>query len=521
MRSDKLDAIFCQSVLVSGGKARDDGDIVVFEIAQRGFRYCRARLLVSESSVQTIEHNSSAFAPAAVSTATLPRIAPPDSAAPALGRPRPHAADRERLIAAVVGRVFGKGDAEYGRYGLDRPQGDPGPRLADFLFAVEEEPHLPDDVFGGLRWGGQFVYITSDRRRASDVLDRFGQRGFVAVRGPEMVRIGAWGLPIPYWSKKVYFFVARKVFLIRPREITDRFTYHVQLVDDPSPGRTAAPAEQAGKGGLIVQKEIPSLDRVIGRLRARFTDLPLAVLEKRALNFTEKIFPLFLTREAALLKVLERELPPEYAMRFPRVLDLDKDSRGYVRRLWMNWLRNGRGGGEPLSQLEFARQSADLLCVLHEKVGIIHLDLRLDNFVITEHGVGFVDFGSAVRETENIRGNPLLSTLFDELMRTSQIQRMLERMKTSGSVTSHVINDAHHKVDKAVDLFYLAVQLNCPHANPDLRDLIRFDPKSREAIAIARLTQDILKPADPPNPPYRTARDLLNGVLAIEHELAN
>jgi hypothetical protein len=506
------------SSLVSGVKARDDRDIVVFEIAQRGFRFCRARLLVSESSVQTLENDTSPFAPAAVSTASPPRIVPPDSAAPAIGRPRPRAADRERFIAAVVARVFENGDAEYGQYGPDRPQGDPGPRLADFLFAVEEEPHLPDDVFGRLRWGGQFVYVTSDRRRASDVLDRFGQRGFVAVRGPEMIRIGAWGLPIPYWSKKIYFFIARKVFLIRPREITDRFTYHVQLVEDPSPRRTASPAEQAG---LIVQKEIPSLERVIGRLRARFTDLPLAVLEKRAMNFTEKIFPLFLTREAALLKVLERELPPEYAMRFPRVLDLDKDSRGYVRRLWMNWLRNGRGAGAPLTQLEFARQSADLLCVLHEKVGIIHLDLRLDNFVITEHGVGFVDFGSAVRETENIRGNPLLSTLFDELMRTSQIQRMLERMKTSGSVTSQVINDAHHKVDKAVDLFYLAVQLNCPHANPDLRDLIRFDPKSREALAIAKLTRDILTPADPKNPPYRTARDLLNGVLAIEHDLGN
>jgi hypothetical protein len=468
--------------------------------------------------VQTLENNSTSFTPAAAS-ASPPRIAPPNSAAPALGRARPFAADRETFIAAVAKRAFGKSDAEFSHYGPNKLTAIPGPKLADYLFAVEEESHLPDDVFGRLRWGGQFIYITQDRRRAGDVLDRFGQRGFVAVRGPEMVRVGAWGLAIPYLSKKVYFFVARKVFLIRPREITDRFTYHVQLVEDPALHASAFGEWQNDQGGLIVQKEIPSLERVIGRLRARFTDLPLAVLEKRAMNFTEKIFPLFLTREAALLKVLERELPPEYAMRFPRVLDLDKDSRGYVRRLWMNWLRVGRGPHQPLSQLEFAHQSADLLCVLHEKVGIIHLDLRLDNFVITEHGVGFVDFGSAVRETENIRGNPLLATLFDELMRTSQIQRMLERMKTSGLVTSSVINDAHHKVDKAVDLFYLAVQLNSPHINPDLRDLIRFDPGSVEAEALAKLTQDILRPADPKNPPYRTARDLLNGIIAIERDL--
>jgi hypothetical protein len=475
-------------------------------------RFRRARLLLKELSVSTLEHHPSSFASAAVSPAPPPLHAPLGPVVPAVGRPALTAADRARFVAAVAARAFGEAGGEYGRWGPDRPEADPEARLADFLFAVEDEPHLPDDVFGRLRWGGQFVYICRDRQRANDLVDRFGQRGFMAMRGPEMLRVGAWGLPIPYWSKKLYFFVARKVFLIRPREITDRFTYHVQLVESGH-----AHSGSAEEGGLIVQKEIPSLERVIGRLRARFTDLPLSVLEKRAMNFTEKIFPLFLTREAALLKVLERELPPEYSLRFPRVLDLDKDSRGYVRRLWMNWLRNGSDrGGRQLSHLEFARQSAELLCVLHEKVGIIHLDLRLDNFVITENGVGFVDFGSAVRETENIRGNPLLSTLFDELMRTSQIQRMLERMKTSGLVTSQVINNAHHKVDKAVDLFYLAVQLNSPHANPDLRDLIRYDPRSAEAKAIAKLTQDILTPADPQNPPYRTARDLLNGILAIQ-----
>ncbi len=118
------------------------------------------------------------------------------------------------------------------------------------------------------------------------------------------------------------------------------------------------------------------------------------MIERRARNFTEKIFPLFLTREAAMLKVLERNLPPEYVGRFPRCLAVERDARGYVQRLWMNWLRNA---GEPLSQIEFATQFAELLQVLHDRVGIVHLDLRLDNVVITEQGVGFVDFGSAVR----------------------------------------------------------------------------------------------------------------------------
>jgi serine/threonine protein kinase len=181
----------------------------------------------------------------------------------------------------------------------------------------------------------------------------------------------------------------------------------------------------------------------------------------------------------------------------------------------MNWLRASAPGGRVLSQLEFARQAADLLHVIHEKVGIIHLDLRLDNFVITQQGVGFVDFGSAVRVGENIQGNPLLATIFEELMRTSQIQRMLEKMTLNGAVTSPILNDAYGKVDKAVDLFYLAVQINSPLSNPDFRGLISFDPDSEEATALAHVTNEVLKPADPSNPHIKTAQDLLHAIRGI------
>ena len=111
-----------------------------------------------------------------------------------------------------------------------------------------------------------------------------------------------------------------------------------------------------------------------------------------------------------MLKILERDLPKEFRDRVPRVLDLEQDGRGYVHRMWMTWLR--QGSTAPLSQLEFSRQAAELLNVVHDTVGIIHLDLRLDNFVITPQGVCFVDFGSAVRVSENIHGNPMLSTIF-------------------------------------------------------------------------------------------------------------
>jgi len=186
--------------------------------------------------------------------------------------------------------------------------------------------------------------------------------------------------------------------------------------------------------------------------------------------------------------------------------------------MWMNWLRNG---GEPLSHMEFARQSADLLRVVHELTHIIHLDLRLDNFVITENGVGFVDFGSAVRVGENIHGNPMLSTLFEELMRTSQIQRMLDKMRTTGSLTSYILCDAYGKVDKAVDLFYLAVQIKQPSGNPDIAGLIKYDPRSPEAIGLTRLMEEILRPPDPHRPKYRTAADVMGGIHRVEDAIKN
>ena len=195
-----------------------------------------------------------------------------------------------------------------------------------------------------------------------------------------------------------------------------------------------------------------------------------------------------------------------------------KDKRGLVRRMDLNWLRNG---GRKLTQLEFARQSTDLLRALHDVAQIIHLDLRLDNFVITEHGVGFVDFGSAVRVGEDLSESQMLTTLFEEMMQTSSIQRMLGKMKKAGKVTSRVITASHGKVDKAVDLFYLAVQFNQPHKNPDFKDLVAHDPQSPQARALEQLTDQILRPADPDNPPYRSVNDVLQALLKLETQLAS
>ena len=117
---------------------------------------------------------------------------------------------------------------------------------------------------------------------------------------------------------------------------------------------------------------------------------------------------------------------------------------------------------------------------------------------------------------ENLKQSPLLSSLFEELMRTSEIQRMLFRMTRTGEVTSEAISGGLHKVDKAVDCFYLAVQISSPHANPDLKDLIRFDKESPEARRLSRLTEQILRPADPARPAFRSAADILRGIRQLQ-----
>ncbi|HEX4795086.1 MAG TPA: hypothetical protein VH370_14930 [Humisphaera sp.] len=422
---------------------------------------------------------------------------------------RPSADDRHRtqFVESAVRRILA-GDLEFERYrsssSLVQQDG-----LLDYLIAAEDEPHSPDEVFGRIRWGGQFVYLTRHPEKLDKLDQQFGSRGFRVLRGPAITRTGPLRF-LPFLGRKVHYLIARKMYLTKPREITERFTYHVQLVE-PRQGMAADAVN-----GCVVRKEVPSLERVIGRLRAKFSDVPQNVIERRARKFTEKIFPLFLTREAAMLKILQRDLPPQYARRVPTLLEAEKDSRGYVTRMWINWLRNG---GRQLSHLEFARQSADLLRVIHNLSNIIHLDLRLDNMVITEHGVGFVDFGSAVRVGENIHGNPMLSGLFEELMRTSQIQRMLDQMRNTGSLTSYIMCDAYGKVDKAVDLFYLAVQIKQPSGNPDIANFIKYDKDGPEAAALTRLMDQVLRPPDPHRPLFRSAADVLEGLNRVEDQL--
>ncbi len=382
--------------------------------------------------------------------------------------------------------------------------------LVDYLFATADDEHNPTEVFRRMRWGGLFLFLAGDRGQSRAVEKQFEHHpGFVIEQASTTTRTGPLLLRMLGVGRKVYYFVARKIALIQPGQTTDRFTFQVRLTREHVP--------RSDPRGYAVLKQVPTHADLMHRLRERHPDAEPSLMADRARKLVEKIFPVFLTREAAFLKILQRDLPAALRSRVPRLLHMEQDRNGMVSKLVMSWLRVG---GNRLPQIEFAHQAAVLLQALHENAGIIHLDLRLDNIVVTPQGVGFVDFGSAVRIGEDISKNPLLDSLFDEMMSTSQIQRLLGKMKTTGKVTSQFICDAHGKVDKAVDLFYLALQMNKPHSNPDLAAFIDHNPDGEEAQRLARLTDAILRPKDPNRPAFTSARDLLRGIERVAQKLS-
>jgi hypothetical protein len=95
----------------------------------------------------------------------------------------------------------------------------------------------------------------------------------------------------------------------------------------------------------------------------------------------------------------------------------------------------------------------------------------------------------------------------------------MEKMTLSGQVTSQTIRDGSGKPDKAADFFYQALQFNAPLSNPDLAGLIKYDPGSDEASELSALTSQILRPRDPSQPMFRSAKDILHGIERLQRGL--
>lgn len=375
-------------------------------------------------------------------------------------------------------------------------------------YIVADVSPLPDphEAFIRLTWGGQMLLLCSDAEQAMQAVRVYASHdGFVVEVGPQSVRTGFVGMRLPGLGPKRYFAVVRKVTLLEPGEDTDRFTFDVRLVRKPELGNR-----------YVVMKQVPRYRRVVSRLHNRFPEASQQVLLERAEKLVKRVFPVFLTREAGFLQLIHRDLPPEYAGRVPEALGFEKASDGTIKRLYMTWVRLG---GPSLSHMEFSKQAAELLSVLHDTVGVIHLDLRLDNVLISQGKVCFLDFGSSVRVGEEIHRSPLLSSLFDEMLNSSQIQRTMGKMVDTGRLTSDVIVAAHGKIDKAVDMFYLSLQITKPLANPDLLPYIRYEPGSEVARRIKLLTAAILRPSNPNRPHFISAKDVYIGLTKLERKI--
>ncbi|MBB6429820.1 phosphotransferase [Algisphaera agarilytica] len=401
----------------------------------------------------------------------------------------------QKLKAEARGRQVGRSsDAEHDG-------------MVDIRLAGPGEPKQPDEVFERLRWGGLFACVDPNPERVGKIMQAYDNKnGFVLEQGFDELWGGPLGLRIPGVTPRAYCFVARKTHLVPPGQVTDRFTFDVKLAEDDSQS-----------SGFCVRKQVPTIDNLSRRLACKYPDLDLIDIRVRAEKLVNEIFPIFLTREAKALDKLQRTLPEAFRTRVPRPLRIVKNDKGFVTRLDMNWLRNG---GQPITQIEFARQSLELLSMLHDHAKLMHLDLRPDNLVITPEGVGFIDFGSSAQIDEDLQASPVLHELFDQMMRTSHIQRVLGQMVENGEVTNEALAAVQGKADPSVDTFYLAVQINHPQTNPELERLIDYQPLGESARALESLTASILKPINPGLSDFKTAADILRGVNRIAQRFA-
>lgn len=397
--------------------------------------------------------------------------------------------------------------------------------VRDYEFSTTFHDARPDRVFDRLRWGGQLVFVSTQPREVQQLLGYYRNKPEWLIEHepeslvcPRFAKLKALsGLPLAgaipgaiagaipgalrrlLLEERAYFFVVRKVLIDPVSRLTAKHSYDVRLV------RARGKADQRyATDGFVVLKRVPTMEQAIDRLKQTCPGVPPERLGIIAEKLVRKVFPIFLTREAAFLKLLQRDLPPELKIKTPRVMSMESDDKGLVRAMSMTWLRQG---GPPISQTVFAQQAAELLRALHEHVGILHLDLRLDNLLVTDDGVCAIDFGSSVRVGEDLSTTTIIETLVREMLQSSQITRDLERQRRKQLIRSEVFADLPYPVSPAFDLFALATNMTRPHDNADFKGLVTHDRDSDEGQRFSRLRKRILKPTKDESP-IRDVHDL-------------
>ena len=375
-------------------------------------------------------------------------------------------------------------DAERRRYELSEAQASAA-GLRDFL--TVQAPALPDEqtLFDALRWGGQLLILGDSATAVATARQRFAPSPVWCCEQPD-----ALPPPRPVGGKgQVHFCTVRKTGLEIPGQLTAQHSYEVNLVHRPGDD---LPALGRGSAGWAVEKRVPTHEESHARLIQTHPSITPEQADRIVRWLVKTAFPLMLTRETAFLRRLQKYMPAHLAGRTPTLLKMDKDERGLVSRIHMTWLRLG---GETLSQTAFAQQAAEMLNAAHRDAGLMHLDVRLGNLVVTERGVGLIDFGSSVMVGEDLASNRHVAKVICRTLEASEITETLQRHRLKQLLGNPVFEGLPYPPSPAMDLFALATCMTRPHDLPDFRGLVAFKAGDADALSLSRLRRRVLSRA--------------------------
>ncbi len=358
--------------------------------------------------------------------------------------------------------------------------------MRDFHIVDAANPPQEDVLFDTLRWGGQLLILGQNEQAVTACRQRFAGSPSWCCEQPDK-------LPPPQavpGGPAVHLCTVRKVGIELPGRLTARHSYEVRLVHRPA----AHPSHELGPGsaGWAVEKRVPTFEETHARLIQTHPTIAPAQANAVVRWLVKTAFPLMLTRETAFLGRIHTYMPAHLAGRTPELLEVEKDPRGMINRIHMTWLRQG---GETLSQIAFAQQAAEMLSAAHHAAGLMHLDVRLGNLVVTERGVGLIDFGSSVMIDENLASNRTAQKVIHRTLESSEITENLIRHHNKGLLGNPLFNDLPTPPTAGFDLFALATCMTRPHDLDEFRGLVAFEPHSPDAVTLSQLRRRVLSRA--------------------------
>ena len=118
------------------------------------------------------------------------------------------------MVQYLQQQVFNK-DPEYQRFYWQSRMVSSKDTTVDYLFATPATKINSRVAFEKLRWGGQYIFISTNRKETEMFADSFLPAGFMLNTPVTLLKKGGFFL-----GKKYYFFAARKMLIIPPGDFT-------------------------------------------------------------------------------------------------------------------------------------------------------------------------------------------------------------------------------------------------------------------------------------------------------------